>query len=226
MELSTTDLITEVNRVLEDTGERRVLNLGNPVARKAVQALQTAVLDIANIADWEWIKKKIIAQSWTDETADLGDTQRIHGVSIGTKELGYQPLAWLPPQEFDQMQIVPYSGTSQFEARYYTIDGYNTVRVNPYPTDITQRSRIQFYVSSELIPPTQPTDKFPVPERLMPLIHFRACHYFCLSHLDDAGGAGQWANQFEAMVTRIRDRERSTPSKGVNLFKRTRPRAR
>lgn len=226
MELSQTDLITAVNKVLEDVGERRVLNLGSPVARKAVQALQTAVLDIANISDWEWLKDKIPAASWTLETADLGDTQRIHGVSVGSRETGYQPLAFIPVQEFDQMQIVPYSNNEKYVARYYTIDGYNKVRVNPYPINTDDKLALLFYVSRELVPPQYNEDKFPIPERLIPLIHFRACHYFCLSHLDDAAAAGQWANQFEAMVTRVRDRERMMPSKGTNLFKHRRPRNR
>lgn len=218
MEQSNTSLLECVNKVLENIGERRVTALSSPVSRKCVQALNDSVLDLATITDWEWLKESITAVSWTNETADLGDTQRIHGVAVGDTSNGFINIPWIDEQAFDTRPLQMCEQMYEIPCMY-THSGYNKIRVNPYPVTAAQQARFKFYVTHDLVPPTLPEGKFPIPERFMSLIIYRACHYMCLSHLDDAQGATQWAQQYEALAMRLRNRERGIPSHGTNMFK-------
>ena len=108
MEYSKTNLLEAVNKVLENIGERRVLSVNTPVARKAVEAVKDSVIDIASLNDWEWLKQWIPAQSWTNERADLGDTQRIHAVQYGDVLNGYRNIPDVDARVFDYNGLQPY----------------------------------------------------------------------------------------------------------------------
>lgn len=217
-ETSSTDLITATNLVLENIGERRVLSIATPVARKAVVALQQSVYDVASLNSWEWLKEFIPAISWTNERADLGDTSRVHAVQWGDTTKGFRQIPWIDPREFDYLPLQSYSDSTT-KPRYFTQETYNIVRLNPYPATSAEQTRIRFYVTRDMVPPSNPTDKFPLPERHMPMLYFRAQHYLAISHLDDRELAAQWGQQYEMYVQRVRDRERLAPSFGGNVFK-------
>jgi hypothetical protein len=217
-EQSSTDLITATNTILENIGERRVLSITTPVARKATVALQQAVYDIASLNSWEWLKEFIPAVSWVNERADLGDTSRVHSVQWGSSVDGYRQIPWIDPREFDYLPLQSYSD-SNTKPRFFTQETYNIVKVNPYPSTATEQGRIRFYVTREMVPPYNPDDFFPLPERHMSMVYFRAQHYLATSHLDDKELAATWGQQFDMYVQRIRDKERLAPTFGGNIFK-------
>lgn len=213
MEQSSTNLIGAVNRVLENIGERRVISLETPVARKAVVALSDALQDINSMNDWEWSKEYIPAISWNLEAADLGDTLRIHDVQYGSRTAGYRSLNFIEVRDFDFRPVL--TGTPV----YFTVETYNRVKVNPYPMDVTEQAKYRFYVTRELIMPATPTSTFPMPERHLQLLYFKAQAVLAQNHLDDANAMQMYEQQYRDLLQRMRDRERLTPSYGTNLFK-------
>lgn len=213
MEQSTTNLIGAVNRVLENIGERRVVALETPVARKAVVALSDALQDINSMADWTFTQEYIPAISWNMERADLGDTLRVHDVQYGSRDLGYRSLRFIDVRDFDYKPVE--AGTPV----YFTAETYNIIKVNPYPVDALEQAKYRFYVTRELTPPQTPTSFFPLPERHMQLLYFKAQSVLAQNHLDDANAMQMYEQQYRDLLQRMRDRERLTPSYGTNLFK-------
>lgn len=218
MEQSKVTLLQGVNKVLENTGERRVNTFSSPVSRKCVEALTDAVLDIAALNDWEWTKNTVLAESWFNEVADLGDIQRLHGVSVGGALYGYWDVPFEHTQSFDRRPIQAYYSDGD-RPRSYTIQTYNRIRFNPYPITAEQQASFRFYVTKSLIPPSLPNDVFPVPDRFMPLVYHKACELMAINHLDDAQAAASYARQFESLAARLRDRERNVPSGGYSIFR-------
>jgi len=205
--LSTKPLLEVVNDLLLMSGERPVLSLtSTPVARKATSALQEAVQEIALLDDWAFTRQRINAFSWAGDTADLGDVQRIIGVVYNKTTYAY-----IDPATFDRM-------TSNNNS--WTTDGYSTVRVSRAPVTNAEQLAYKFDVISALIPPTTPNGKFPIPDRLMPMVTKRALCMFVLRHLDDAPLAAQYNNEFEVFVQLVRNRERYTPRGSANLYRR------
>ncbi|MBD2200153.1 MULTISPECIES: phage adaptor protein [Calothrix] len=213
MEYSNTTHIQILNKVIENIGERRVTSLNTAIARKAQEALKDSLLDIASAHDWEWTKDSILALSWANETAELGETQRIHSVSYGSSSEGYRELVYIDPISFDRRPLL--TGYPQF----YTYSTYNKVRINPYPNTPEEQSKYRFYVTRELTAPVSETDLIPIPERLLPLLVFRACHYLAVSHLDDAQAAQLWAKQYDILLNKVRARERGQSHRQVNMFR-------
>ena len=102
---------------------------------------------------------------------------------------------------------------------HFTVETYNKVRVNPYPVDVTEQAKYRFYVTRELVFPGTPTSTFPLPERHMQLLYFKAQAVLSQNHLDDANAMQMYEQQYRDLTQRIRDRERLTPSYGTQLFK-------
>ena len=204
--LSTKTLLEVVNDLLLMSGERPVLSLtSTPVARKATSVLQEAVLEIALLDDWAFTRQRINALSWVGNKAELGEVQRIRGVVSGTTTYRY-----LEPERFASM-VTP-SGR-------WTTDGYSSVLVGDTPTTNAAQLLYKFDVITALNPPTLPSDKFPLPDRLLPMVTKRALCMFVLRHLDDASLAAQYNNEFEVMVQLVRNRERYTPRGSENLYR-------
>lgn len=218
-ESSTTNLLQGTNRVLRDIGERAVLNLSSPVALKASSYLQDSVRELMSEHDWEWTRDRIAASSWTNERADLGDTQRITDVQYGSQSLGYWPVYWVDNVDFDSRVLTSFSDTSGERPRWWTNSTYNIVRLNPYPTGSTGQGNVVFYIVRDLTPPVNTTDLFPVPERYMVCLYKKAAGEMALKHLDDPGLAQMYLRDYQELITRFRQRERSVPASGFNMFR-------
>jgi len=219
MASSSTTLLEAINRVLLDVGERSVLNVSSPVSRKAQAYLGEAVYTITSYADWDFTKGRINAISWAGDTANLGDIQRITGVYYGTTTNAYRPITWVDVRDFDLSAPTPYDDSFLSHPRIYTISGYGEVRLNPYPTGATGQSRIFFHVVKDLYPPTLPEGTFPIPERFMPLIIKKATALMLHRHLDDGASAQVVEAEFEALMGRLRARERGVSTGDLNMFR-------
>lgn len=217
MEQSTTTLIQAINKVLENIGERQIISTQSPVGRKMITALTDGLHDFASEHDWSFLKDKIIANSWNNENADLGEIQRLHKVVYGDKSTGFIDIPWVDVGSFDSRPVTPMVGDGDTPL-YHTYETYNTVRLQPYPTTPEQQSKFRFHVTREVVPPANVDDTFPVPERLMPLVIYKACTYACLSHLDDPQAANTWNIMYTNMLNRIKARETATTTSQLNMY--------
>lgn len=218
---STTNLITAVNRVLRDVGERQVSVISSPVSLKAQDYLRDAVRDLMLSNDWEWQRDRITAQSWANESAFLGTLVRVRGVAWGADSTGYLDIPWEPERNFDLKALQAYDSTqTSLRPTSYTWRQYNQVRLNPYPTDSASRAQVVFYVVRDLTPPTNATDFFPVPEDMMPILLKRALYLMQVRHLDDQQAAGVLDKEFKEMLNLARQKYIAAPTGGYNMYQR------
>lgn len=216
---STKTFLEVANDVLLMAGERPIASLAsNPVARKVASCLSEAVLEIAILDDWSFTRDRISAISWSGDTANLGDVQRVIKVLYGDVASGLRNLRYLDSTLFDGVPVggsVGYSGG-------WAVAGYGAVRLRPEPTTDEEKNKIKFDVIRALVPPKQDSDRFPLPDRFMPLVTKRALYLFVLRHLDDTALAAQYNNEFEIMVQLLRNRERYVPRGSANMYRRGR----
>jgi hypothetical protein len=220
MPVSTTNLLQVVNKVLENCGERNVTALGSPLTTLVYNAIVDACHEVSVFSEWTFLKIFLPAQTWTIETAYLGDgIQAIHNVLSGDTATGYKSLVFLQSDAFNTIPLTPTTDTQLYSARYYMVTGFNLVRVNPYPTQTIGQSQILFDVTTTILPPVQPTDLFPVPERFLPLIVAKATELVLVRHIADMNAAKAEGDRFMRMATLIMQRERGTVSGRQNLYK-------
>lgn len=219
MASSTTTLIEAVNRVLLDCGERAVTSITSPASLKAKEYLRDALTYVQSVHDWEWMYDKKIATGWVNETANV-DCQQIRAAFWYN---GYQnePIMYLDAPSFDLQVLHPFSTAtdSAQRVRYWTISSYNTVRVNPYPTNSDGQSRITFHVINNLVFPNTETATFPIPEKYMTLLYARAGYLMAIRHLEDRTAAQFYDKDFQELVLRYRSQENKTPTRGVNMYR-------
>ncbi len=218
--VNTVTLIEAVNTVLESIGERKVTSLNSPVARKANQAIQEALIDISTSHDWDWLKETTLAISWLQDTAYLGDIQKVYSVSIGDTINGTRLIPWVDKTTYDIRPIIPCLATDYYPfSRYYTQPKYGYVSVNPYPVTSEQQAFYRFSVLKDITAPNSLLDTFTLPSRFMPLVYYRAGFSMAMNHLDDADSAQMFARQYDTLMMRLRDRERDIPQTSANMFR-------
>ena len=218
--INTVRLIDAVNTVLESIGERKVTSFNSPVARKANQSVQEALVDIATSHDWDWLKDTILAISWLQDTAYIGDVQKVYAVSVGDSTIGTRLVPWVDKITYDVRPVTPMLATEVYPySSYYTQPKYGYISVNPYPTTSSQQAFYRFSVLKDIIPPSDLLDKFPLPSRFMPLVYYRAGFSMAMNHLDDADSAQMFARQYDTLLMRLRDRERDIPQSSANMFR-------
>lgn len=219
MASSVTTLIEAVNRVLLDCGERAVTSINNPASQKAKEYLRDAIAYTQSIHDWEWLYDKKIATNWLSETANV-DAQQIRAAFWNNGNYN-EPISYLDSPTFDLQVLSGFNSATETaqRVRYWTISGYNTIRVNPYPTDSAGQSRITFHVINNLVFPTTDTAVFPIPEKYMPLLYARAGYLMAIRHLEDRMAAQFYDKDYQELVLRYRSQENKTPTRGTNMYR-------
>ena len=224
---STTTLLTAVNNVLLDVGERAVTTLTTPVARKAQKYVQDAVREIQRYHHWEWLYATITPTSWSGDSATLTNVDRILHISWDNSTTGgpFYRLKYLDPEEYD-VQVFPKSFDSTTEKatypRVWTISTRDTIRVNPYPVDASGQSRVRAYVILDMIPPANANDVFPIPEEMMYLVNKYATAMMYYHHLDDKQGAAGMKQEVFQQLAYIRTRNSKSPGTELNMYRRNR----
>lgn len=221
---STTTLIQAVNIVLQSIGERRVTSLSSRIAAMTAQVIQSTVYELSTIHDWSFARDKIPATSWLLNEATLTDIVRIHGVSAGDTTVGFVQAKFIQKDVFDALNISSYDSISYPYGypEWYTVDSFNTIKVNPYPTDSTSQARVMFDVTRVLTPPTVATGVFPIPEQYMPMLYYRAAAIMALQHLADTETEAQFMALFERFAQRIRERDGQKSPTQMTLHRRGR----
>lgn len=221
---TTTTFLQASNEVLRAIGERPLLQLSGNTADRLRDVFRQALRDVEAIHTWDWLYTSINAVSWTADTANVGDIQRLFRVSVGDDTQGRRELAYLDPDQYATQALVSYSGTSS-DARYYTYKSNGRVGINPYPSEIVSQSRIRFDVLSTLTIPVNGNDVFAtIPERYLSLVVKRACYLMTLRHLDDPTTASYFNSEYEQLTQQYRNNERKTPTNITNMFRRNRGR--
>lgn len=221
---TTTTLLQASNEVLRSIGERPLLQMSGNTADRLRDVFRQALRDVEAIHTWDWLYSSINAISWTADTADLGDIQRLFRVSIGDDLTGRRELKYLDPDEYAIRPLVAYTSAS-LSGGAYTYKSNGKVGLNPYPNNLLSQSRIRFDILATLTVPTSGDAVFStIPERYLSLVVKRACYLMALRHLDDTSSASYFNSEYEQLTQQYRSNERKTPVKEVNMFKRVRGR--
>jgi len=221
MATSTTNLLSAVNSVLQNVGERQVSTLVSPLSNIVASNLRESCYHVSTMSEWTFLKLILPAQSWLFDTAYLGDfVQAIHNVEQGSNSTGFTNLSYVAPDVYDSRPLMTFDDTQLQGSRWYNItNDLNRVRINPYPTGSIGQSQLRFYVTTTIVPPNASTDFFPVPERFLPLIVKHATALTLLRHLGDTATA-QFENQlFTQMAEQIKQRERGVVAGRQNMYK-------
>jgi hypothetical protein len=173
------------------------------------------------MSEWTFLKITLPAESWLFDTAYLGDfVQAIHNVEQGSNGKGFTNLSYVAPDVYDSRPLLPFDDTQLLSARWYNItNDLNRVRINPYPTGSVGRSQLRFYVTTTIVPPSEFTDLFPVPERFLPLIVKHATALTLLRHLGDTAAAQFENTLFAEMANQIKQRERGVVVGRQNMYR-------
>lgn len=218
MTTSTSTLLTVVNKVLTNVGERQVTNLSSSIAVRAVNSIEEAIREIENLDDWSWTRDKLSASSWVNEVATLPSFTRIHDV-LFVSPTTRKVLVYIDPVDFALQELTSFTITTD-SPTYYTINNDTSVSVSPYPVGSTLQDYVVFILSSTIPIPTTASSTFNIPERYLTLVTKLASYNLAVRHLDDKGIASNFRSEFEAMLVMIRSRGNLTPTSGTNMFKR------
>jgi len=226
---STSTLIEVVNRVLLDVGERQVTTITSPAARKAQLYIQESLSELQHFHDWEWLYATITPNTWILDTVTLSNVQRIKyasWVNSVTSGLGWTRLSYLDAESFDAtVAIRAFDSTINTAERpfYWTFTEYNTLRISPYPTNASGRSRVKVYVILDMVAPSVVTGVFPIPEYMIPVLRKLATAKMYQNHLSDTAGYQVQMQEFSQLLQQIRTRQAKNPVGGqLNMYKANR----
>lgn len=220
MAQSTTDLLTAVNRVLLDVGERQVNVISSPAARKAQAYLQEAFQDVSSFMDWSWELDFITADSWDVEKATYSGLKRVRAVRWFNDTV-YFEITYTDPSSFYRFEeLLGFTDISNCP-NYYTILNNDTLAFNPYPTDLAGQVRITVQGYRQFDPPSLPTDVFMCPEEYIFMIIKRAVYMMLVRHLGELNESQALAQEFQQKLQFMASKDKLTASRGTNMFRRT-----
>lgn len=227
MAVSTSTLLSVVNEVLLNVGERVVNSFDSPTARKAKQYVVESLKELQLRDDWEFLRDVVPALSWTGlGIATLPTYQRLHSIQYtipnsAASAVNKVFVAYLDRPSFARLNPTPITllDTAYYPTTYTILDD-DRVQLHPYPSDVSTQARVSFHITKAFVLPTLVGDFLPIPERFTPLIVRLASSLMASRHLDDANAASMFRNEFEGMLAIVRSREQLTPSTGTNMFRR------
>lgn len=197
MTLSTTTLLQGVNQLMLMVGERQVSDLTSYPAQKALLALSQALQDISVYNNWDFCKAQTVATSWSTDTATVDNMRVLYKVTYNSSS-GARPLLAVSRESF------PHNFTQSGTPSTYCVGSYNEVKFSPYPTTTDEKAAVIFHYQKELVMPTVTTDKFPIPESMVPILIKGAAAYMHQLHLDDQGAFKTYYEAFQAALYQAR----------------------
>lgn len=222
---STTTLLEAVNRVLLDVGERQVTSISNPASRKARAYLQDAFNDIQDFHDWAWTAQEFTASSWNDDEATFNNLKRVREVFHNNESNEPRSrIPYVPISTYEIYSIESYDSSTSpdTQPQHYTIIDEDTLKFNPYPTDVNGRSDIKVLGYRYYSFPELSNGVFDLPERFIPMLLKRATYMMLARHLGDLDAAQIHQQEFEIQLKHQRDKDFMYRSGGVNMHRRYR----
>lgn len=188
-------LLDSVKMVLLSCGERPVINTNGNLAQLVIQCLRDAASEIATGNRIEDLRSRVAATSWSLDEATLPTAvNNIQGVYFYSSPTGLPATAYdyptitvryVSPEEYERRTLWNYSNTAQAIPYFWTKKTFNVVKVNPYPTDATERAKVLFDVYSIPQIPAADATNWTCSDVITDLIQLRAASMVANRHLQD-----------------------------------------
>lgn len=222
---STSTLLEVVNRVLLDVGERQVTSITNPASRKAEAYIQDAFYDIQDFHDWAWTSEEFTAASWSTDEATFNGLKRVREVFWNNdSDEPRDRIPYVPISTYEIFTVEDFNSTDDPDTKplRYTIIDEDTLKFNPYPTDVTAQTSIKVLGYRLYSPPSTASGTFNMPERFIPMLIKRAVYMMLARHLGDLDAAQIHQREFEIQLKHQRDKDFMYRSGGINMFRAVR----
>jgi hypothetical protein len=215
---SSTTLLEAVNKVLLNVGERSTNNLTlNPAARKATSYIQEAYEDIQQYQDWSWQRYVFTATSWSGELATFTNLKRINVVTWNNDVT----RAVVPIVDVEQFyatsQLTSFTDNANYPS-FYAPYSHDTIAINPYPTDVTGRARLNVIGYKLFDTPTTTTSTFACPEEYVSTIIKKATATMLQRHLGELNEARELLNDFQTKLRYLLAKD--APIKNYTMYRR------
>lgn len=188
-------LLQSVNYALLSCGERPVINTNGNLAQLVVQCLRDSSSEVATGNKLEDLRSRINASSWsTDEATLPSSVNQIAGVYFYSSPTGLPAssydyptvnVRYVTPEEYERRTLWNYSNTTQAIPMIWTKKTSTVVKVNPYPTDATERAKVLFDVYQIPQIPASDSTNWSCPDVITDLIQLRAASMLANRHLQD-----------------------------------------
>jgi hypothetical protein len=196
--------IAVVNDVLLLTGERPVVSLVTPVARKGALSVNSAIEDIALFnANWPFLQTTV-------QPTDVTDNIVTHTLlrDISTVFFKKRPLI---PGKQDDLHI-HYSFARLDDTHLKLSDDISAVADD---IQIVGTVSLQYDIND-------PQAVLPLPERFRPLLLVQATYRMAVDHIGDMEQAQMKQQEFQAMARRMLLREDGLGDRNRNMYRRRR----
>lgn len=188
-------LLQSINYALLSCGERNVINSQGNLAQLVIQCLRDSASEIATGNHIEDLRSRVAASSWTLDEATLptavNNIQGVYfyssptGVPAATYDFPTITVRYVSPEEYERRTLWNYSNTSQAIPFIWTKKTFNVAKVNPYPTDATERAKVLFDVYSIPQIPAADATNWTCSDIITDLIQLRAASMLANRHLQD-----------------------------------------
>jgi hypothetical protein len=216
----TTTLLDAANQVLLSLNERPLPNLSTVLGQQVRACLSMALQTLMEEADWTWLQTQSGALSWDSiGTATIPDNvQRIKLVQHKQQDGSWERIPFMTADDFDELVPRSYEGASLIYPEYYTLEGWNRVRVNPYPIDPANQIKIRFKYIRKIDLPSVESETFDCPEHFIQTLILRAAQEFATRHSEDSALTQMFAATYSQSVEALRSRHRQGQTSGYNMF--------
>lgn len=226
-------LLQSVNFTLLTCGERPLISSTGNLGDLVKQCLRDASSEISTGNKLEGLRSRINASSWSVDEATLPDSvNHVEGLYFytspdGSPESSYDyptiNVRYVTPEEYERRTLWSYSNTQQAIPFIWTKSGYNKVKVNPYPTDATERAKVIFDVYSiPQIPGTDSTN-WSCADVITDLIQLRAASMMANRHLQDQGLYQTLLADYQMLMKKQRRSQGQLPG-GYSMYRNGRNR--
>ena len=154
---------------------------------RAGECLRDALLALNNKRNWKFLRRIDTQASVTSGTLTLPATlKKIYSVVISSSTANYtRSLRFMDRRNFDREvdQSTALGGIYTYTA--YNLDASGTIAIHDAPTATTPVTVVTCYLRDVIIPPGD-TDKFDLPEKVMPFVFAEAKSLYLASKQLDA----------------------------------------
>lgn len=228
MPTSTKTRIELANSILLSCGERPLSSSGGTLGSLVNDCIKEALLEVCTSSSWNELRTNLLG-TWSGDTATL-DTEvyRVQGVNwyssptgsaAATYDYPIYPIEFVTLDEYLHYPLTPYTNSAQNRPRFWTMQGVNTIRVNPYPNDSTERDKVSFDVFKLVAFPNTDNNTFSCSDQLLNLVQYKASALFGLKFLSDMNQFQAFDAQYESLRRKMLVSDSALPSGGYTIFR-------
>lgn len=216
MATSTTTLLQVANAILLNVNERPIATLVNNQGEQLKNVIRTTLRKISHDNKWPWLEATV-AGTWSGNLVTLpSNTSRIIGVFWQSTVSRALPLRWIHKDNFNAYQLDSYSSGGR--PIWWTMEDFNSYRVNPYPTTAPEQAFITANVYNTLELPLTDTGVFAMPEEFIDLLILGGTALYANRHMEDDKLYQTFMTEYLSGMNIMRSQNYSTPAKAMNLY--------